>query len=322
MPRQARLDAPGLVHHVMARGIEDQKIFRDDKDREDFLIRLTESLELSGGARLYAWALTSNHFHLLLRTDEHMLSPIMRRLMTGHAVSYNRRYRRKGHLFQNRFKSIIVEEEPYFLELVRYIHLNPARVGIVNTIEALAEYPYTGHSVILGSREFPVQDTGAVLERFSAKAPKAKTEYESFIVAGFTQGTREELRGGGLIRSMGGLGKFLLRDSEHREAADERILGGGDFVESVLGNCEPVKASETVMIFQILAEVAGRTGVAADEILGPSRCHIISKARREFYLCAHERIGASLAALGKLTGRTHVAVLLAIEEARKERKWL
>jgi putative transposase len=153
MPRQARLDAPGLFHHVMARGIEDQKIFRDDKDREGFLVRLAESLTLSRGASLYAWALMSNHFHLLLRTDERLLSPIMRRLMTGHAVSYNRRYRRKGHLFQNRFKSIIAEEEPYFLELVRYIHLNPVRVGVVTSVDALAQYPYTGHSVIMGNRE-------------------------------------------------------------------------------------------------------------------------------------------------------------------------
>lgn len=138
MPRQARLDAPGLVHHVMARGIEDQKIFRDDKDRAGFLIRLAEIVASSGGATLFAWALMSNHFHLLLRTDEHLLSPIMRRLMTGHAVTYNHRYSRKGHLFQNRFKSIIVDEETYFLELVAYIHLNPARVGIDIEITGLA----------------------------------------------------------------------------------------------------------------------------------------------------------------------------------------
>jgi len=116
---------------------------------------------------------------------------------------------------------------------------------------------------------------------------------------------------------MGDLAKLFLQDSEHREAADERILGGGDFVESVL---EPVNASESVTIIEILAEVADRTVVSADEILGASRGHVISKARREFYLCAHERTGATLAALGKMTGRTHVAVLLAIEEARKERK--
>jgi putative transposase len=303
MPRQARLDAPGLVHHVMARGIEDQKIFRDDKDRQDFLIRLAESLALGGETRLYAWALMSNHFHLLLRTDEHMLSPIMRRLMTGHAVNYNHRYRRKGHLFQNRFKSIIVEEEPYFLELVRYIHLNPARVGIVNSVEALADYPYTGHSVIMGTREYLIQDTHSVIERFSTKASKAKAEYEKFISEGFAQGTREELRGGGLIRSMGGLAKLLLREVDHREVADERILGGGDFVESVLGACEPAEASGSVTVFEILTEVAARTGVSPDGIIGPSRGHVISKARREFYLFAHERTGVTLAALGEAGGR-------------------
>jgi len=206
-----------------------------------------------------------------------------------------------------------------FLELVRYIHLNPARVGIVSSADELAKYPYTGHSVIMGARDYPVQDIGSVLERFSVKASKSIAEYQSFIEAGFAQGTREELRGGGLIRSMGGLAKLLLRDGEHHESADERILGGGDFVETVLGNCEPVKASEHEMVSDILVEVAARTGVSVDEILGPSRGHVISKARREFYLCAHEGTGASLAALGKMTQRTHVSVLLAIKEAKKER---
>ena len=319
MPRQARLDAPGLVHHVMARGIEDQRIFRDNKDREGFLTRLAEIVASSGGASLYAWALMSNHFHLLLRTDEHLLSPIMQRLMTGHAVSYNHRYRRKGHLFQNRFKSIVVEEETYFLELLAYIHLNPARVGIVSSMEALARYPYTGHAVTMGKRRYPIQDSKAVLERFSATVSKARTEYERFVSARFAQGTREELRGGGLIRSAGGLSKLLFRGSEDREAADERILGSGEFVESVLGQCEPVETAETISISEIMAEVADRAGVSSEEIVGPSRGRVVSKARREFYLCAHERTGATLSALAKMTGRTHVAVLLAIEEAKKDR---
>jgi REP element-mobilizing transposase RayT len=77
---------------------------------------------------------------------------MMRRLMTGHAVTYNLRYRRQGHLFQNRYKSIVVEEEPYFLELVRYIHLNPVRAGVVKTLEELATYPYSGHAVLMGHR--------------------------------------------------------------------------------------------------------------------------------------------------------------------------
>lgn len=228
MPRQARLDAPGLVHHVMARGIEDQRIFRDNKDREGFLTRVAEIVASSGGASLYAWALMSNHFHLLLRTDEHLLSPIMQRLMTGHAISYNHRYRRKGHLFRNRFKSIVVEEETYFLELLAYIHLNPARVGIVSSMGGLGRYPYTGHAVIMGKRKFSIQDSISVLERFSTLVSKARMEYESFVAERVAQGAREELRGGGLIRSSGGLSKLLFRGIEDREAADERILGSGE----------------------------------------------------------------------------------------------
>ena len=319
MPRQARLDAQGLVHHVMARGIENQPIFRDDTDRQDFLIRLSNSVVRSGGAQLYAWALMSNHFHLLLRTDEHLLSPIMQRLMTGHAVTYNHRYQRKGHLFQNRFKSIVVEEEPYFLELVRYIHLNPVRVGIVRTLPGLAEYPYTGHSVIMGAIDYSVQNIGAVLERFSTRELKSKFEYENFISAGFTQGLREELQGGGLIRSMGGLAELLLHGNESRESADERILGSGDFVESVHGIYESIKSPETITLVDIMSEIADRTGVSVEELVGPSRGHVTSKARREFYLCAHEKTGVTSSILGKLTGRTHVAVLLAINEAKKER---
>jgi REP element-mobilizing transposase RayT len=129
------LDIPDLIHHVMARGIEGQSIFRDDKDRDGFLKRLMDGVGRAGGPQLYAWSLMSNHFHLLLRSGEEGLSLTMRRLMTGHAVTYNRRYKRQGHLFQNRYKSIVVEEESYFLELVRYIHLNPVRAGIVKSME-------------------------------------------------------------------------------------------------------------------------------------------------------------------------------------------
>jgi putative transposase len=192
----------------------------------------------------------------------------------------------------------------------------------VRSIAELKEYKFTGHSVVMGARDYAVQDTESVLERFSTTTAKARAEYESFVATAFTQGTREELRGGGLVRSMGGLDKLLLRDKDQREAADERILGHGDFVESVLGICEATKKPTEITIDGILAEVAGRTGVSKDEIVGESRGHAICKARREFYLIAHEKIGASLTALGKMTGRSHVAVLLAIDEAKKEREGL
>ena len=124
MPRQARIDAPGALHHIIVRGIERRKIFNDDKDRYDFLWRLGDVLEKTRTA-CYAWALIPNHFHLLLRTGAYPVATVMRRLLTGHASGYNRRHKRHGHLFQNRYKSILCQEETYFLELVRYIHLNP-----------------------------------------------------------------------------------------------------------------------------------------------------------------------------------------------------
>lgn len=320
MPRQPRLDLPGLVHHVIARGIEGRDIFRDADDRAAFLKRLMTAIDKPGGPQLYAWALLSNHFHLLLRSGTELLSPMMRRLMTGHAVTYNKRHKRQGHLFQNRFKSIVVEEEPYFLELVRYIHLNPVRAGIVKTLAELAIYPYAGHAVLLGHRDFAAQDTDAVLARFSDCRKAALEGYRRFVVDGFGQGRREELRGGGLIRSAGGLMSLMSGGFDERELSDERILGCGDFVNSVLQVTEADRKAAPVSIEDILNEIAERSGVRSEQIIGADRNRKVSCARRQFFLAAHERAGTSKAMLGRMTGRSHVAVMKAIELVRAERK--
>ena len=118
MPRQPRLDAPGILHHVMVRGIERRPIVRDDADRADFVGRVAALVEV-GALTVYAWALLPNHAHLLVRTGVRPLARVMRSLLTGYAGAFNRRHRRTGHLFQNRYKSIVVDEEVYFLELQR-----------------------------------------------------------------------------------------------------------------------------------------------------------------------------------------------------------
>lgn len=123
MPRQARKDSPGALHHIIARGIERRTIFNDDQDRDSFIDRLGTIIEQTG-TECYAWALIPNRFHLLLRTGNAPIATVMRRLLTGHAVTFNRRHRRSGHLFQNRYKSILCQEDPYLLERVRYIHSN------------------------------------------------------------------------------------------------------------------------------------------------------------------------------------------------------
>ena len=150
MPRQTRIDAPGALHHIIVRGIERRPIFRDDRDRDHFLERLAGILAETE-TPCYAWALIPNHVHLLLKTGLTPIATVMRRLLTGYAGYFNRRHRRHGHLFQNRYKSILCQEEAYFRELVRYIHLNPLRAKLVEEIKALDKYPYCGHSAILGS---------------------------------------------------------------------------------------------------------------------------------------------------------------------------
>ena len=104
MPRQARLDAPGTLHHVIVRGIEKRRIVDDGKDRENFVKRMGE-IALESATTIYAWALMTNHAHLLLRSGNKGLSGFMRRLLSGHAISYNIRHKRYGHLFQNRYPS-------------------------------------------------------------------------------------------------------------------------------------------------------------------------------------------------------------------------
>jgi REP element-mobilizing transposase RayT len=234
MPRQSRIDAPGALHHIIARGIDRNLIFRDDVDRNRFLERLGTLLkETRTGC--YAWALMPNHFHLLLRTGVVPMAGLMRRLLTGHAIVFNRRHRRWGHLFQNRYKSILCQEDPYFLELVRYIHLNPVRAKLVDGLEDLDDYPFSGHCALMGTQPVDWQDTHDVLRRFGRSKRTAQKNYLTFMRKGIELGRRSELTGGGLIRSLGGWEAVKKQRSQKSYMkGDERILGDSDFVDEVL----------------------------------------------------------------------------------------
>ena len=117
MLRLARLDAPGILHHVIGRGIERKKLFFNDTDRSDFIDRLAVLVE-EGAIVVYAWVLMPNYFHLLCKTRNRSLASNMRKILTGYVVNFNRRHRRYGHLFQNRYKSIVCQENRYLKELV------------------------------------------------------------------------------------------------------------------------------------------------------------------------------------------------------------
>jgi len=234
MPRKARIDAPGALHHIMCRGIERRKIFRDDTDRNSFIERFGRLVSETKTV-CYAWALLPNHFHLLMKTGNVPIATVMRRLLTGYAVTFNRRHRRTGHLFQNRYKSILCQEDPYFLELVRYIHLNPLRTGLVSSMKQLNVYGYCGHSFLLGKRKNYWQDTNTVLQLFGKRVSSARKHYLAFAEQGLAMGRRSDLTGGGLIRSTGGWKELkAFRSLGIHIKGDERILGDSDFVESTL----------------------------------------------------------------------------------------
>lgn len=193
MPRQSRIDAPGALHHIIIRGIERRVIFRDDEDRESFLDRLGAVL-LETATPCYSWSLMGNHAHFLFRTGEDPIAHVMRRVLTGYAVTFNRRHHHHGHLFQNRYKSILCDEDAYLKELVRYIHLNPLRAGLVKNLMDLESYPYSGHCVLMGKMGRDWQDRDHVPAYFGTTESDGKHRYHSSIGQGIETGRRPEIR--------------------------------------------------------------------------------------------------------------------------------
>ena len=293
MPRLARLDITGLLQHVMVRGIEQRDIFTDDTERQRFLTRLSKLLS-DTGVHCYAWALLSNHFHLLVMPTAAPLSFFMRRLLTGYAVEFNRRHHRSGHLFQNRYKSIVCEEEPYLLELVRYIHLNPLRAGIVHNMAQLDRYPFSGHAVLLGNCTFDGLETQAVLERFGATVAIARDGYRQFVVDGIRDGHRADLGGGGLKRSQG------ERQQYEYESFDARVLGSGDFVESLhIAAPWGEKLPKCVPLGRLAEVVAGALGLESATVRKPSKNRLPAAARGKICHLAVFEFGYSGTEVGR-----------------------
>jgi REP element-mobilizing transposase RayT len=329
MPRKARIDAPGGLHHIIGRGIEKRKIFRTDSDRDDFLERVATAL-LDSQTPCFAWALLPNHFHLLLRTGNASIAQLMSRILSGYAGSFNRRYHRAGHLFQNRYKSILCQEDAYFLELVRYIHLNPLRANLISTMDDLDQYAYSGHSTVMGHCNHAWQKTDEVLSRFGGNARAAKRAYRSFVEKGIPLGKRPELTGGGLMRRVGGGGeiKALRRAKDHCKG-DERILGDSDFVESVLAiQREHLERRYAVQaqgydFESVVARVGDMLGLEAETFTAPSKQRRRAQARALVCYLATRELGMTGVSVARLVGITRPAVTRAAyrgEEMAKERE--
>ncbi|OPY76596.1 MAG: Transposase IS200 like protein [Syntrophorhabdus sp. PtaU1.Bin050] len=315
MPRQPRLDVPGTLHHVIVRGIEQSNIFKDNKDRQWFLDRLADIVEATG-TKVYAWALIPNHVHLLLRSGAEGLPTFMRRLLTGYATYHNKRYTRSGHLFQNRYKSIVCEEEPYFLELVRYIHLNPLRSHVVKSIEELNKYPWSGHKALLAKATVRFQDRDSVLLIFADKEKRAQEAYRRFVEQGVSQGHRPEFTGGGLIRSVG-----KIRNQKDRVLTDERILGTGEFVKSLVEKATSQKqrlspSERAEKIQEIIRTRCEADQITPEALASGSRSGSLPEIRSELTLQLVKELGLSYAEIGRHLGITASGVCKILARAR------
>lgn len=297
MPRKARIDAPGALHHVIVRGIEKRNIFQCDNDRQNFLDRL-ESLIGQTQTECFAWVLMPNHVHLLLRTGVVPIAVVMSRLLTGYAVWFNKKYQRHGQLFQNRYKSILCQEDPYFKELVRYIHLNPLRAKIVEDMDMLEKYRWCGHSVLMNKVHRTWQNTDYVYRFFSAKKRLAIRQYREFVVRGISKGRRPDLIGGGLVRSAGGWSALKgMRKAGVRIKGDERILGDSAFVESVLGKAKEALEqkydlkAKGVDFNWLVERVAEVMKISAEEVCAFGKSPQTVKARSLLCFWAQRRLG-------------------------------
>jgi putative transposase len=308
MPRGPRVDAEGALYHVICRGVERRPIFRDDTDRSGFLARL-ERLVVEEGASLFAYVLLDNHVHLVLRREGRPLGQLMRRLLTGHSVSFNRRHRRAGHLFQNRYRAVLCEEDAYLLQLVRYVHLNPVRAKLVKDPST---YEWSSHRAYLRRRAPAWLRTEMVLEQLGGRAA-----YRRFISEGYREGKRGDLCG------VDGGGKGTEEEGVRRLWLGSQVLGGERFARSLArrqrgheGERE-MRRGRAEELPGLMGRVAKRFGVPEERLRGRGRSAVVSRARRALVRAAVVERGIRPVDVSRALGISTASVsahLRAIEE--------
>lgn len=279
MARKPRVEFEGAFYHVIARGNQRQDIFRDDKDRATYLERL-EHYRKRYDFKLYAYVLMANHVHMLIETQRTPLSKIMQGIQFTYTQYYNRRHRTVGHLFQGRYKAILCDRDSYLLELVRYIHLNPARL---HRPEDPWKYPWSSQRAYLGEK-VPVEvDTKLVLGQFGRAFGPARRAYRKFMEEGIGQG----------------------HDDKYYEVVDQRFLGDEDFIEKVdkrVQDGEVEVQGPKVSFGRLLEAVAKEYGVGTGELIGPGRQRQWVRARAMLVYLAREW---SKMTCKELAGRLH-----------------
>lgn len=206
MGRPARVDYDGALHHVIGRGVNGRPIYHSDGDRRNFLHRVGDILNCSS-SRILAWALMPNHFHMLYRTGSVGLTHFMQRLLTGYSISFNNKYDRQGHLFQGRHRAKLVESAAHLYRLVTYIHLNPLRAGVVDRIEELELYSWSGHRSVMSGKAHTWHDLAGLLGYFGTNGDTQLANYRTHMIRACNRGDMQTDETGFLI-------EFPYRDSE------------------------------------------------------------------------------------------------------------
>ena len=276
MARKPRIHFPGALYHVILRGNARQDIFYDDADRYRFYLLLQEGIERYG-YRVHAFCLMTNHVHLAMQVGDVPLSSGMQNLSFRYTRWANWRQKRSGHLFQGRYRALLVDADEYLLTLTRYIHLNPLRCGMVMNP---SEYRWSSHRAYCGLEILPWLSVEPILATFGTKSKQARSRFEKFVMDGIAEGHNPEYHG-----ATGG---------------DSRLLGDDVFVESVLRQAEQQKVS-VVPMAKLLDAVCTTYNLTGSEITGGSR--LASEARSMSAWIAKETVGCTLAELAKATGR-------------------
>jgi len=283
MARKPRVHYPNAFYHVIARGNQRQDLFLDGEDYQAYLSYLPQ-YKVRYHFHLYAYALMRNHVHLLLEVGETPLSRVMQVLQFRYTRYFNRRYGKVGHLFQGRYKAILCERDSYLLELIRYIHLNPVRSGVVKDLE---RYRWTSHLNYLGSVRDSLIDEGLVLIQFGGSRAIARRRYREFVLDGL---------------NLGHQGRFY-------EVKDQRFLGGDDFIKHL----ESRRVAEGPVRFdipmeEIVEEVSGQTGVSKERIYSLSRDRKGAYGRAVVAYLARKLGGYLVKEIGGFLGREPMTI--------------
>lgn len=234
MSNKKRPDYLNAFHHVLARGVAKQDIFSDARDYEYFLKKLGEYLKCKY-VKCFAWVLMPNHFHLLVQRTIEPIHKFMQPFLTSYAMHYNNRHKRPGHLFQNRFKSILCQHDRYFLTLVKYIHQNPLRAGLVKNLDELRLFPWCGHAGLLGDNAFKWQDRNSVWQNFDTDVERSVQAYLELMQSDLSDEEMSNSRYGIIMKAKEGDWRRIASMSEKEKLhADVGILGDNYFISHAL----------------------------------------------------------------------------------------